>query len=167
MEILHNFGIEPTLLLAQIVNFLIILFLLKKFFFGPIVKVLEDRKNKIAESLKNADLIEEKLQKTETDSATILEKARNEAQTLLTNAKTEAQRITDNANTEAKKTIEDAQVSIKAQIASDKEKLQKEVQSETMSLVADVVKKVLGRTMTKTEKAEMTKVAVSEMSKQM
>lgn len=167
MEILHNFGIEPTLLLAQIVNFLIILFLLKKFFFGPIVKVLEERKNKIAESLKNADLIEEKLQKTEADSAAILEKAKSEAQTLLTDAKTESQRITDNASIEAKKTIEDAQIAIRTQIAAEKEKLQKEVQSETMSLVSDVVKKVLGRTMSKNEKAEMTKVAVSQMSKQM
>lgn len=167
MEILHNFGIEPTLLLAQIVNFLVILFLLKKFFFGPIVKVLEERKNKIAESLKNADLIEERLHKTESDSASILEKARSEAQKLLADAKEESQRITDNANIEAKKTIEDAQVAIKAQIATEKEKLQKDVQSETMVLVTDIVKKVLGRTMTKSEKAEMTKVAVSEMSKQM
>ncbi len=167
MEILHNFGIEPILLLAQIVNFLVILFLLKKFFFGPIVKILDDRKKRIEESLKNADLIEEKLQKTENDSIAILEKASKEAQALLTDAKAEAQRIADKASLDAKKTIEDAQVAIKEQILTEKEKLQKEVQSETMSLVADVVKKVLGRTMTKNEKAEMTKVAVREMSKQM
>lgn len=166
MEILHNFGIEPTLLLAQIVNFLIILFLLKKFFFGPIVKVLNDRKTRIEESLKNADLIEAKLQKTEADSAEIIENASRQAQILLTNAKSEAQAITDKARQDAKKTVEEAQVAIKKQVITEKERVQKEVQSETMSLVAGIIRKVLGRTMTKNEKLEMTKVAVTEMTKQ-
>lgn len=166
MEILHNFGIEPTLLLAQIVNFLIILFLLKKFFFGPIVNALEDRKNKIAESLKNVDLIEERLQKTEVDSAKIIEDARRDAQSLLSDAKEQAQTVTDNASLEAKKIIEDANVAIKEQMISEKERIQKEVQAETMTLVTGVVKKVLGRTMTQIEKQEMTKIAVTEMTKQ-
>ena len=65
MEIIRNFGIQPVLLLAQIVNFLIILYLLQKFFYKPIVKLLEQRKKRIEESLKNADLIEEKLKKTQ------------------------------------------------------------------------------------------------------
>ena len=73
MEILKNFGIQPTLLLAQIVNFTIILFVLKKFFYKPITKVLEERKRRIEESLKNADEIEAKLQKTAEKTAQILE----------------------------------------------------------------------------------------------
>jgi len=52
MEILKEFGIQPTLLLAQIVNFLIILFVLKKFFYKPIIKVLDARKKRIEVSLK-------------------------------------------------------------------------------------------------------------------
>ena len=58
MQIFESFGIQPTLLLAQIVNFLIILFLLQKFFYKPIFKMFEDRKKRIEESLKSADLIE-------------------------------------------------------------------------------------------------------------
>src|SRR3989344_2738333 len=97
MDILTNFGIQPQLLLAQIVNFLIILFLLKKFFFGPIVKVLEDRKKRIEQSLQNADQISEKLQKTEESSKKILDETRESAKTIIAQAKQEAQRITDEA----------------------------------------------------------------------
>jgi len=68
MEVFKNFGIQPTLLFGQIVNFVIILFLLRKFFYGKIVDMLELRRNKIEESLKNAQLIEENLQKTKENS---------------------------------------------------------------------------------------------------
>src|SRR3989338_5763860 len=108
MEILKNFGIQPTLLLAQIVNFLIILFLLKKFFYKPIVKALEDRKKRIEESLTNAQSIEEKLQKTEEQSKQILDQAQTRAQVLINEAKGEAQKIADQATFEARQIIEQA-----------------------------------------------------------
>src|SRR3990167_6065185 len=106
MDILKSFGIQPTLLLAQIVNFLIILFLLKKFFYKPIIKMLEDRKKRIEESLKNAQLIEEKLKKTEEKSALILQNAQKNAQDLLDSAKKETERITNEATVEGRKIIE-------------------------------------------------------------
>ncbi len=165
MEILRNFGIQPTLLLAQIVNFLIILFLLQKFFYKPITKMLEDRKKKIEESLKNADLIEEKLAKTEEKSKLIIAEAQKNAQDLIANAKTEAQRITDTAAADARKTIEEALVEAQAQIQNQKEKLQKQLEKETLNLVVDVVKKVLGRTLKEQEKQQITKNAISQLSR--
>src|SRR4030043_2475120 len=93
MEIFKSFGIQPALLIAQIVNFLIILILLKKFFYKPITKILEERKKRIEESLKNADLIEERLKKTEEKSAQILDETRKNAQDLIDEAKKESERI--------------------------------------------------------------------------
>ncbi|MFI5205711.1 MAG: ATP synthase F0 subunit B, partial [Candidatus Paceibacterales bacterium] len=97
MQIAQQFGIEPILLLAQIVNFLIILFVLKKFFYKPIVKMLEERKTKIKESMVNADLIETRLKETEQKSAAILESARKNAQELMEDAKSQAQIVAQNA----------------------------------------------------------------------
>lgn len=166
MEFLQNFGIQPTLLLAQIVNFLIILFLLKKFFYGPIVKVLEDRKKRIGESLINADLIEEKLQKTERNSAQVLAEARENAKSIIAEAKKEAQRISDEAATEARKTQEAAVVSAQVQIETQREEMKKQLEKETVMLVAEVVKKVLGRSLKQKEQQELTARAVSEIGKQ-
>src|SRR3989344_8122556 len=103
MEILENFGIQPTLLFSQIVNFTIILFLLKKFLYKPILKVLDDRHKKIEESLKNAALIEENLKKTEDQSKKIVADAQAQAQTLITNAKKETERIAEKAVVDARK----------------------------------------------------------------
>jgi len=43
MDILNQFGIKPVLLAAQVVNFLALLFILKKFLYQPILKVLKTR----------------------------------------------------------------------------------------------------------------------------
>lgn len=163
MDAIKNFGIQPTLLLAQIVNFLIILFLLRKFFFGPITKMLDDRKKRIEESLKNADFIEEKLEKTKEESKKIIDEAQKNAQQLLSDAKAQAQNITTEANEEAKKIVADSLIAAQDQIKAEKEKAQNQVQEEAMLILSTTVKKVLGRTMSKKEKEEMTKVAIKEM----
>ncbi|MBI2327548.1 F0F1 ATP synthase subunit B [Candidatus Curtissbacteria bacterium] len=167
MEILHNFGIQPIYLLAQIVNFLIILFLLKKFFYKPITKALEDRKKRIEESLKNADLIEKNLKMTEEKSIQILEEARESAQELITQANKESERISQQALDEAKKTIDEAKKEAIAQSQIQKRQMQKQLEKETLVLVAEVVKKVLGRTLKTQEKQELTSKAITEITKQM
>ncbi len=166
MEIAKQFGIEPTLLLAQIVNFLVILFVLNKFFYKPIVKTLEERKAKIAQSLQNADLIETKLQETEEKTSKAQQEAHEKAKIIIDEAKKEAQRISDEATEEARKTHQDAISTANAQIAAQKEEMKKSLEKETLGLVGEVVKKVLKRGLKTKEKQELTTLAASEIGKQ-
>lgn len=166
MEILQKFGIQPVLLLAQIVNFVIILFILKKFFYKPIVKILEDRKKRIEESLKNADLIEEKLQKTEEQSVQILEQAKDSAQILIAGAKAEAQKISEQATVEARQTIEHTLVETKTQIEAERLMMQKQLERQTLKLVIEVVRKILARNLKATERQDLTSRAISQLTKQ-
>ena len=55
MEILENFGLNPMLLIAQIVNFLIVLFILKKFLYKPVLEMLKKRQTTIKDGLKQAE----------------------------------------------------------------------------------------------------------------
>ena len=166
MEFLTNFGIQPTQLLAQIVNFVIILFVLKRFFYKPIGKVLEDRKRRIEESLKNAQLIEEKLAKTEQNSQKILEEARNNAQIIITDSKREAERIYEASNADTRKLAEETLTKAQVQIEKQREEMRKQLEKETLSLVVLVVKKVLGRNLKETERQGLTQKAIAEMTKQ-
>ena len=61
MELLSNLGINGKLLLAQIVNFFILLYILKRFAYKPILKVLDDRKEKIEKGLRDAENAKDKL----------------------------------------------------------------------------------------------------------
>ena len=166
MEILNNFGIQPTLLFAQIVNFVIILYLLKRFFYKPILKVLDERKKKIEESLRNADLIETKLQKTDENSKKIIADSQIQAQNLIQDARRETERIGEKAALEARKTIEQALVDAKIQIEAERESMQKKIERETLDLVVAVVKKVLKRNLKPQEKQALTSSAVREITKQ-
>ena len=166
MEILNNFGIQPTLLFAQIINFVIILYLLKRFFYKPILKVLDDRRKKIEESLRNADLISEKLQKTDENSKKIIADSQIQAQNLIQDARREAERIGEKASLEARKTIDQALVDAKIQIEAERESIQKKIERETLDLVVAVVKKVLKRNLKPQEKQALTGSAVREITKQ-
>ncbi len=165
MEILTNFGIQPVLLLAQIVNFLIIFFLLKRFFYAPIVKMLNSRKKTIEESLRNAQEIEAKLVKTQEESTRILEQAQNKAEQLIADAQSQADTITAQTAQEARKTIEEALKQAQDQINAQKLQMQKGLEAETMTLVTEVVKKVLGRNMNAKERASLTEKSITQMTK--
>lgn len=165
MEILTNFGIQPILLLAQIVNFLIIFFLLKRFFYAPIVKMLNQRKKTIEESLKNAEEIEAKLTQTQEESARILEEAQNRAEKLIDDAQNQADTISQKASADARKTIEETLIQAKEQINAQKVQMQKDLESEMLTLVAEVVKKVLGRNLNAKEKASLTEKSISQLTK--
>ena len=165
MEFLNEFGIQPTLLIAQIVNFLIILFLLKKFFYKPIIKLLDDRKKKIEESLKNADFIEERLKQTEEKSIQIIEEARRNSQNLITESKKEADRILAQAAIEARKSAEQTILDAQTQLNLQKQEMKKELEGETLTLVVEVVRKVLGRTVSPKEKQVLTSRAASEIGR--
>lgn len=166
MEVLQNFGIQPTLLFGQIVNFLIILFLLRKFFYGKIVGMLEERRKKIDESLKNAALIEENLEKANQESAAIIEEAQKNAQMLLEDAKKEAENISQKALDEAREIHKQTMEATKAQITAERLQMQKQLEKETLTLVVGVVKKVLGRNLKDKEKQEITKGAIGEINRQ-
>lgn len=165
MEILKNFGIQPVLLAAQIVNFLIILYVLRRFFYKPITKALNDRKEKIAESLKNAEEIERKLAETEDATAKILEDVSTQAKGIIDNAKQEAQRINTVANTEARIALDETIQNAQEQIRMQKMEMKAEIESETITLVSMVVKKILSRSLKADEKKLITAKEISEMTK--
>lgn len=166
MEILTRFGIQPTLLLAQIVNFTIILFVLKKFFYKPITKALENRKRRIEESLKNADEIETRLKKTEEKTAQILESARSQSQNIIAGANKEAQRIYETASLEARKLTDEAISKAREQIDRQRQEMQKSLEKETLTLVAEVVKKVLGRNLSFKERQDLTNKSIENITNQ-
>ena len=166
MDILTNFGVQPQLLLAQIVNFLIIFFILKKFFYGKITKALDDRKQKIEESLNNADLIEQKLQKTEDQTAKLIDDARKQAKEIIGQANTEAQRLTDESLTQARQIQEETLKESQSQIEAEKVQMKKQLEKDTLNPVIEVVEKVLGRTLKQKEQEELTTKAAQEMTKQ-
>src|SRR5258708_1593381 len=102
MEIIKNFGINPYLLGAQIINFLILFYLLKRFAFKPILQVLEKRRKEIQEGLQQAEEGRHALEKALEEEKKILKKAQTEAQKFLSDAKNQADQIVSDMKSQAK-----------------------------------------------------------------
>ena len=80
---MEGLGINGTMLLAQLINFGVIFFLLVWLLKKPIERVLRERSERIEQSLKDATEIKERLAKVEEESATLLSQARAQADELI------------------------------------------------------------------------------------
>ena len=89
-ELFAAFGINWKLLLAQAVNFGALLFILTYFLYTPILKMLDERREKIAQGVKNAEAADAKLAASTAEGKEIVGKAAADAAVLLSDARSSA-----------------------------------------------------------------------------
>src|SRR3989344_237183 len=92
-ELLHSLGIEWPILIAQLVNFAILLFILERFVYRPIIKLLDKRREDIATSAKRDEEIRAKLGEMDIARERVLTEARAQSQKILDEAKEDAERL--------------------------------------------------------------------------
>ncbi len=148
-KILEQFGINPWLLAAQIVNFFILLFILKKLLYKPILKMLEERKEHIAQSLKNAEKIERKLLEIEEEEEKRLIKAGMDAEKLIKEAKISALELIEEGKMKAQDVAESIVAEARGQLQVEREKLNQEVREHLAELIGLSLQKVTGKILDK------------------
>ena len=77
-ELFSKLGIDWRLLVAQLANFLILLFVLRRFAYKPLLKLLEERKQRIADGLANAQKAKSNLEEAEKERQEIISTAKKE-----------------------------------------------------------------------------------------
>lgn len=132
---MEKLGIETFSLLTQIFNFLLLVFLLTKFLYTPILKKLEERRKKIEEGLMYAQKMKEEAEKSERVREEIIAKAKEEGKKLIEEAKKSAKvkerEMIAKAEKEAKGLLEKA----KEEIELERRKMQKELRQQIVDLV--------------------------------
>ncbi|MBI2011529.1 F0F1 ATP synthase subunit B [Candidatus Daviesbacteria bacterium] len=162
-QILKDFGIQPFLLAAQVVNFLILLLILKKFLYKPILRVLDERKSKIAQSLEEAAQIEKNLLKTEEDREKILNQAGIEAKQLIALASKSADEIISQAHQKAALDMQGILKKGEETIRLEKMRMQQEIREELGDLVVVSLQKIVGKVLNKKDQKEMINKSIKEM----
>lgn len=127
MEILKNFGVDYRLLIAQIINFLIIFYILRRFFLKPIMDVLKNRKQTIEEGLRNAEEGKKALENALIEEKKILTRAQKEAQIFIQDAKKQSDGIIkkaeQHAENQADRILKEAKEDISLEIKNTEKKL--------------------------------------------
>ena len=165
MDFLKDFGVEPVLLLAQIVNFAILLFILKRFLYKPILKVLEERKNKIATSMKQSEQIQKKFEEMEIKQQEILDNARKESTQIVDEAKSEAKTLSSQIQTEASNQADQTLKRVQETLDHEKQKMVSEAKKEIVNVVTLATQKVVGKVMTKRDKDQIVTEVLNETAK--
>jgi len=142
-ELLSKLGIDYKLLIAQIVNFLVLLFVLYKFAYGPIVAMLEKRQKKIEQGLADAEAAKKNLEKSEEKQKEILKKARTETKEIVAKAHIQAEKSKSEMAAEAKAQAEKIIADAKVQIEREKRKMLGEIKSEIGGLVVAAAEKII------------------------
>ena len=121
-------------LIAQILNFLVLVFVLAKFVYKPVLGIMEERKNKIASDLETAEKAKNDAEAVKAEYAAKLADARQEAQAIIENARKTAQAAHDKIMADTKAEQEQYVAAQKEIIATEKKKAMDEVRAQVISL---------------------------------
>jgi len=147
-DIGEQFGFQKQLFISQVISFCVIAFLLHRFAYKPILRVLEERRQKIAESLANAEKIKQELANAQVKAQDILNQTNAQATKLIEEARAIAAKVQEQ---ETQKAIATAnQIVAKAKEASEAElaRMKAELRTELVRLVAETTAKVSGKVLT-------------------
>ena len=147
-ETLQQLGIQWPKLIAQVVNFAIVLFILWKFAYQPVLAMLAQRREKIAEGMANAEKIKAELAAAEASRRQILDKASVDAGKFIEEARVAAAKILEQETQEAIATAND--IIVKARQANETElaRMKTELRREVGRLVVSTTAKVTGKILT-------------------
>jgi F-type H+-transporting ATPase subunit b len=163
-QIARTFGVDWSHLTAQIISFLIVCALLYRFAYGPVLKMLEDRRQQIALGLANAEKIKAELAKTAAQRQEVLTEANAHATRLIEEGHLAAARVREQ---ETQKAIaEAAQIIVKSReaAAQDYARMLAELKREVGRLVVNTTAAVTGKILTPEDQRRLAEQTAKEVA---
>ena len=146
---------DPGLFIWTIVTFLVLLALLAKFAWRPLLQALESRQERIRKSLEDAERARQELERLQQESAKIMRQARIEAESIVTQTRADAERLREElkqkAKDEADKILRNAQQQIQLQTRQAIQQIRHEVADIAVLLAS----KLLERNIAKEDNARL------------
>jgi F-type H+-transporting ATPase subunit b len=163
-DITSRFGVDAPHFFSQVISFCIVALLLYKFAYAPILKMLAERRDRIAESMANADKIKAELTRTETARQEILSKADAQANKLIAEAREAAARVQETETQKAIATAEQIVTKAREAAAQDHDRMLAELRQEVGRLVVEATGKVTGKILTPDDQKRLAEETSRQLS---
>ena len=141
--------LDPGLFIWTIATFLVLLTLLAKFAWGPLLKALEERQATIRKSLEDAQLARQELERLNQEQQRIIASARAEADTIVSQSRSDAERLRqelrESARAEAANIVKNAERQIELQT----HQAIRQIRQEAVELSVAIASKLLARNLTR------------------
>lgn len=145
---MDKLGIDPLLLLWQALAFGLLVFLLNRFAFRPVLNTLDQRANRIRESIEQAEQIKTELALAQQNAQNILAEARKEGEALRAQNQQQGQRMVAAAQAEAREQREKMLIEARQQITAETERAKGELRQEVGRLTILAATRVIGQELT-------------------
>ena len=157
--------LDPGLFVWTILTFLLLLTVLTKFAWKPLLKMLKDREELIRSSLEDAEKAQTELAKLNAEGEKIINKARAEAQEILSQCKSSAATLKDETLKDAKEKAKVIADNAEKQILVEKEKAIEEIKSEVVSLSLSVAEKLIRKNLSVEDNKSLIDESLSQVKK--
>lgn len=147
-DVAERFGLDWPHFIAQCVSFLIVAGVLYKFAYKPVLKVLEERRQRIAESLKNAEQIKAELANAQTTAEQIINQASAQGAKMIEEARLAAAKVQEQETQKAIAAANDIVAKARQATETEHARMLAELRREVGRLVVATTAKVTGKILT-------------------
>ncbi|MCD8483008.1 MAG: F0F1 ATP synthase subunit B [Verrucomicrobia bacterium] len=165
IDLANTFGVDWRIILAQIVNFALVAYLLWRFAFKRVMASMEERQKQIADGLRFADESKLQLAEAEKTKAEIIRAAQAEGQEILREVKEKAQAFHDQQTKETSQKVEEMLQRGREANELERQKMLSEVRREIASLVVLTSAKVLRSELQDVQKQRINEAAAAEIAR--
>ena len=141
--------LDPGLFIWTIITFLILLSVLAKFAWKPLLEILDERQKSIEDSLDAAEKARQELENINKESDAILSKAKTEAQSIVADAKSAGDNMREEIMSKSKEEASQQLENAKTQIDAEKNKALTEIRKEVVDLSVSVAEKIIRKNISK------------------
>jgi F-type H+-transporting ATPase subunit b len=160
----NTFGLDWPHFIAQCISFCVVAGLLYKFAYQPILTVLEQRRQRIAEGLANADRIKAELARTEAMQREVLDKANTQATKLIEEARAAAARVQEQETQKAIAQAEQIIAKAREATAIERAKMLTDLRREVGMLVVQTTSQVIGKVLTPEDQQRLSEEARRQLA---
>jgi F-type H+-transporting ATPase subunit b len=157
---LKDLGIDGRSFLVQLITFLLVFVILKKFAFKPITKLLAERRQVIDDGVRMGLKMEKEKAKLDEQVAAITREARHEADKIIANAHKEAREVVREAEKGAQRKVDSMLSDAEARIGEEQAQSRRNLEKELVGLVSEATETIVGEKVDASKDAELVKRAM-------
>ncbi len=163
-EILTGLGVYWPNFIAQVLIFLIVYMILKKFAFGPITDILEERRKRIEENEADREKIKAQLANSEEEAAKKIAEANETAARLIAEAKESAAAVAEKEKQAATKEAQDIIAKAREATKLEREQQLASLKKDFGKLVIDATGKVTGKVLSNDDQETINKETAAQLA---
>jgi F-type H+-transporting ATPase subunit b len=156
-------SVTPGLMIWTIVCFLATLFVLKRYAFGPIQKMIDERQERIRSSIEEADNARVEARKLLEEHRALIASARNDAEAILAEARRVGDSTRDRVKQEAEVDRQRRMEETHRQVESETRRALEEIRAEIADLTLLAAAKVTGKTLSESDHRQLIEDAIADL----